>query len=77
MLIGMYDNILMLFSNVLDLSFVIDNIMLYISYGIGMMISFIVFSIGINYLLKKLIIYDILENNHHLLLYLHLTIERK
>ena len=53
MLIGMYDNILMLFSNVLNLSFVIDNIMLYISYGIGMMISFIVFSIGINYLLKK------------------------
>ena len=27
--------------------------MIYISYGIGMMISFIVFSIGINYLLKK------------------------
>ena len=53
MLIGMYDNILMLFSNVLDLSYVIDNVMIYISYGIGMMISFIIFSIGINYLLKK------------------------
>lgn len=53
MLIGMYDNILMLFSNVLNLSYVIDNIMIYISYGLGMMISFIVFSIGISYLLKK------------------------
>ena len=53
MLIGMYDNILMLFSNVLNLSYVIDNVMIYISYGIGMMISFIIFSIGINYLLKK------------------------
>ena len=27
--------------------------MIYISYGLGMMISFIVFSIGISYLLKK------------------------
>ena len=53
MLIGMYDNILMLFSNVLNFSYVIDNIMIYISYGLGMMISFIIFSIGINYLLKK------------------------
>jgi putative membrane protein len=53
MLMGMYDNILMLFSNMLDLSYVFENIMLYISYGIGMMISFIVFSILISYLLKK------------------------
>ena len=53
MLIGMYDNILMLFSNIIDISFVIDNIMIYISYGIGMMISFIIFSTLINYLLKK------------------------
>lgn len=53
MLIGMYDNILMLFSNVLDFSFIIDNMRIYISYGIGMMISFIIFSVLINYLLKK------------------------
>lgn len=53
MLMGMYDNILMLFSNMLDFSFVMDNIMLYVSYGIGMGISFIVFSILISYLLKK------------------------
>ena len=53
MLLGMYDNILMLFSNIFNLSFVIDNIMIYISYGIGMMISFIVCAIGISYLLKK------------------------
>jgi len=53
MLIGIYDNILMLFSNIFNLTFVIDNIILYISYGMGMMISFIVCAIGISYLLKK------------------------
>ena len=53
MLIGIYDNILMLFSNIFNLSFVSDNVMIYISYGIGMFISFIVFSLGISYLLKK------------------------
>ena len=53
MLIGIYDSILMLFSNVFNLSFVMDNIMIYISYGIGMSVSFIIFSILISYLLKK------------------------
>ena len=53
MLIGIYDNILILLSNTLNLPFVIDNITLYLSYGIGMFISFIIFSIIISYLLKK------------------------
>lgn len=53
MLMGIYDNILMLFGNVFNVSFVIDNIMLYISYGIGMMISFVVCSLIISYLIKK------------------------
>ena len=53
MLMGMYDNILILFSNMLDLSYVFENIMLYISYGIGMMISFVVCSLIISYLIKK------------------------
>lgn len=53
MLIGIYDNILLLFSNIFSLSFVLDNIMLYISYGIGMILSFIIFAILISYLLKK------------------------
>ena len=53
MLMGMYDNILILFANIFNLSFVLDNIMLYISYGIGMILSFIVFAILISYLLKK------------------------
>lgn len=53
MLIGIYDSILILLSNIFNLSFVIDNIMIYISYGIGMGLSFIVFSILISYLLKK------------------------
>lgn len=53
MLMGMYNNILILFSNIFNLSFVLNNIMLYISYGIGMILSFIIFAILISYLLKK------------------------
>lgn len=53
MLLGLYDNILMILSNMLNVSFVITNIMLYISYGIGMFISFIIISLLISYLLKK------------------------
>lgn len=53
MLMGMYDNILMLFSNVFNISFVINNIILYIVYGVGMIISFIISALGISYLLKK------------------------
>ena len=53
MLMGIYDSILMLFSNMFDLSFVVDNILIYISYGLGIFISFIVFTILINYLIKK------------------------
>lgn len=53
MLMGIYDNILMLFGNVININFVFDNIMFYISYGLGMGISFIVFSLLISYLLKK------------------------
>ena len=53
MLMGIYDSILMLFSNMFDLSFVVDNILIYVSYGLGIFISFIVFTILINYLIKK------------------------
>lgn len=53
MLLGIYDSILLLFSNIFNISFVIDNIMIYISYGVGMMISFVIFSILISYLIKK------------------------
>lgn len=53
MLMGIYDSILMLFSNIFNFSFVIDNIMIYVSYGIGMMLSFIVCSLMISYLIKK------------------------
>jgi len=53
MLLGIYDSILMILGNVFDVSFVINNIMLYISYGIGMFLSFIVCSLIISYLLKK------------------------
>lgn len=53
MLVGIYDNVLLLFSNIFNLSFVINNIMIYISYGIGMFLSFIICALGISYLLKK------------------------
>ena len=53
MLIGIYDSILMIIGNVLNLSFVINNIGIYISYGIGMFVSFIVFSLLISYIIKK------------------------
>lgn len=53
MLLGIYDNILMLLGNIFNISFVIDNIMLYISYGVGMVLSFIACSLVISYLLKK------------------------
>ena len=53
MIMGIYDNILKMISSILNPSYVLDNIGLYISYGLGMMISFIINSYLINYLLKK------------------------
>lgn len=53
MLMGIYDSILVMFGNIFNISFVIDNIWIYISYGIGMGLSFIIFSILISYVLKK------------------------
>jgi len=53
MLMGIYDKILVLLSNVMNVSYVIDNIIIYISYGFGMVVSFIFCSLVISYLLKK------------------------
>lgn len=53
MIFGLYDNILMLMSNTLNISFVIKHLSLYISYTFGMIISFIIISLLISYLLKK------------------------
>lgn len=53
MIIGIYNDILLLMSSVFNFSYVIDNISLYISYGLGMFISFIVSSYLINYLIKR------------------------
>lgn len=53
MLLGIYDNILIILSNIFNISYVLDNLNLYISYGLGMFISFIICSIIISYLLKK------------------------
>jgi len=53
MLIGIYDNILTMIGSIFNFSFVIENIGIYISYGVGMGVSFIVFSLLISYILKK------------------------
>jgi len=52
MILGIYEHTLVLFSSVYDLNYVLKNIQLYISYGLGMGISFIVVTFGINYLFK-------------------------
>jgi len=53
MLLGIYEKTLELFSSVYDFNYVIANIGLYLSYGIGMIISFILVTFIINFLLKK------------------------
>lgn len=53
MIIGIYDVVLMLVGKIYDISYVINNINIYISYGLGIIISFILGTLLINYLLKK------------------------
>lgn len=53
MIIGVYDQILMLIANAINFSYVVSNIGLYISYSLGMIISFIINTYLISYLFKK------------------------
>lgn len=53
MIIGIYDDVLKIMSSIFNYSYVIDNINIYLSYGIGMFISFIINSYLINYFLNK------------------------
>lgn len=53
MIIGIYDNILILISNILNINYVIDNINLYLSFGIGLFLSTIICIYLMNYLLNK------------------------
>lgn len=53
MIFGLYDSILLLMSNTLNITFILNNLSLYISYFLGLILSFIVISILISYLLKK------------------------
>jgi len=53
MIIGIYDLVLVMISSVFNFSYVSSNINLYISYGLGMMFSFIITLYLIAYLLKK------------------------
>ena len=53
MIMGIYDNVLIMISNLLDINYVFSNINLYLSFGIGMFFSFIICIYFMNYLLKK------------------------
>ena len=52
MIIGMYDKVLKIISEVYNINYIFNNINIYISYGLGLFISFIINSYLISYLLK-------------------------
>lgn len=53
MILGIYDGVLVLMSSVFNFAYVFENINLYVSYGLGIIISFIVNSFLISYLFKR------------------------
>jgi len=53
MAIGIYENILKMISSIFNITFVLNHLSLYISYGLGIAISFIINSNIINYFIKK------------------------
>ena len=53
MILGIYDQILKMISSINDFNYVMSNSNLYISYGIGMIISFVINIYLVNYFLKK------------------------
>ncbi len=53
MVMGIYDIVMEMISNIFDVNYVINNINLYISYGVGMGVSFILTVTLINYLIKR------------------------
>ena len=53
MILGIYNNIIELFSSILNIQYVIDNINLYLSFGLGLFISFIISILLVHICLKK------------------------
>lgn len=53
MIMGIYDEVMMMIGNIFQLEYVINNIGIYISYGMGMVVSFIGITLIINMLLKR------------------------
>ena len=53
MVMGIYDIVMEMISNIFDVNYVINNINLYISYGVGMGVSFFLTVTLINYLIKR------------------------
>ena len=53
MMIGIYDDVLNMISSILDYGYVINNINIYISYGLGMFISFVINIYLIKYLINR------------------------
>lgn len=53
MILGIYEDIIELIANVYNFNYILDNINIYFSYSIGMIISFIINCYLVNYLIKK------------------------
>ena len=53
MIIGIYDDVLNMISNIFNFNYVLDNINLYLSYGIGMFFSLVVSISLINYFILR------------------------
>lgn len=53
MILGIYYNILNMISNIFNINYVITNLNLYLSFGLGLFLSFIICTYLINYFLKK------------------------
>ena len=53
MTLGIYNNVLTLIANALNIKYIIANLKIYISYSLGMFLSFILNAYLINYCLKK------------------------
>lgn len=52
MILGIYNNIIELIGNIFNINYVIENINLYLSFGLGLFISFIISTLLIKYFLK-------------------------
>jgi len=53
MILGIYNNIIELIGSIFDINYIINNINLYFSFGLGLFISFVISILLVNFCLKK------------------------